>query len=77
MGVWLGIELNLFGFLIIINPEGCCVAQGRIKYFIAQRIGSMLILFGFFCVSQMFNRVGRLILVGGILLKAGVFPFHR
>nr|YP_006576249.1 NADH dehydrogenase subunit 2 [Perna viridis]AFK75949.1 NADH dehydrogenase subunit 2 [Perna viridis]UJM44263.1 NADH dehydrogenase subunit 2 [Perna viridis] len=76
MGVWLGMELNLFGFLIMMNPEGCCVAQGSIKYFIAQSIGSMLMLFGFFCVSQMFNSVGSLILVGGILLKAGVFPFH-
>lgn len=77
LGVWLGIEINLFGFLIIINPEGCCVAQRGVKYFVTQRIGSILLLFGFFLVFRLFNRVGAVVIIIGLLIKTGIFPFHN
>lgn len=77
LGLWLGMEINLFGFLIIINPEGCCVAQCSVKYFVTQRVGSMLLLFGFFLTFRISNILGVVLIVCSLLIKAGVFPFHR
>nr|UNJ78602.1 NADH dehydrogenase subunit 2 [Perna perna]UVH65886.1 NADH dehydrogenase subunit 2 [Perna perna]UVH65899.1 NADH dehydrogenase subunit 2 [Perna perna] len=77
LGVWLGMEINLFGFLIMMNPEGCCVAQSGVKYFVTQSIGSMLLLFGFFLVFSLFNSMGSVIITTGLLMKAGIFPFHN
>nr|YP_010043371.1 NADH dehydrogenase subunit 2 [Perna canaliculus]QPD06653.1 NADH dehydrogenase subunit 2 [Perna canaliculus]QPD06666.1 NADH dehydrogenase subunit 2 [Perna canaliculus]UJM44253.1 NADH dehydrogenase subunit 2 [Perna canaliculus] len=77
LGVWLGMEINLFGFLIMMNPEGCCVAQSGVKYFVTQSIGSMLLLFGFFLVFSLFNSVGAVVIMMGLLMKTGIFPFHN
>lgn len=76
-GFWLGIEINLFGFLVFINVEGKSVAEPLIKYFVVQRIGSALMIRGF--LLNDFFLFSRLIWTSllGVLLKGGFFPFHR
>lgn len=76
LGLWLGMEINLFSFLVLTNPEGCRVIQPRIVYFVVQRIGSIILLFGFIVNFYQFRSWGRFLIVLGLIMKRGVFPFH-
>nr|URW97675.1 NADH dehydrogenase subunit 2 [Vignadula atrata] len=76
IGLWLGMELNLFGFLILTNPEGYSVVQSSIVYFVIQSAGSMILLFGFILVFGLKIDLGMLFIVISLLMKSGMFPFH-
>ena len=47
LGVWLGIEINLLNFIVLINPEGVFVVEPSVKYFVVQCLRSNFILMGF------------------------------
>ena len=76
LGLWLGMEINLFRFLVLTNPEGCSVIQPRIVYFVIQSLGSIILLFGFIANFYQFRNWSRLFIVFGLLMKRGMFPFH-
>lgn len=43
--MWIGLELNLIGFLPLINIKGKILeAEASIKYFIIQRLGSSVLI---------------------------------
>lgn len=76
VGVWLGLELNLYGFLVVINPDGHHNPEPCVKYFVVQRTGSILILGGFlFLIEECVER-GLIIRSLGVVLKSGIFPLH-
>nr|QJE37148.1 NADH dehydrogenase subunit 2 [Phymorhynchus buccinoides] len=88
LGMWVGLEVNLIGFLpMIIYMKKTAEGESAVKYFITQAIGSAFIILGSllaFTLSfswdlynvQMNWGIGIWILLGGLLLKLGLFPFH-
>jgi NADH-ubiquinone oxidoreductase chain 2 len=76
VGVWLGLELNLYGFLVIINPDGHYSPEPCVKYFVVQRTGSILILVGFVSLIEQHVVRGLVMSTAGTVLKSGVFPLH-
>lgn len=87
MGVWLGIEVNLFRVLPMLLGGGssreaeCCV-----KYFVVQVVGSVVVVggglfsmgyWGCFTVGGSFmGEVALVIVVVGLMIKLGFVPFH-
>nr|YP_009681504.1 NADH dehydrogenase subunit 2 [Gregariella coralliophaga]QDO71896.1 NADH dehydrogenase subunit 2 [Gregariella coralliophaga] len=76
VGLWVGMELNLFGFLIFMNFDGVSVPEPCVKYFIVQSTGSMFLVMGFLGVESFASVMTMFLIVSGATLKAGVFPFH-
>lgn len=47
MGVWLGLEVNLLGFVpLMVQASGGQSVEAAIKYFIVQAVGSGFLLLG-------------------------------
>ncbi len=85
--IWAGIEVSLIGLIPLILSDGRYLRkEGTVKYFTVQAIGSILILFG--SLLRFFPRlswerllfesslIGRFLIILGILVKLGVFPFY-
>jgi len=68
---WIGIELNLIGFLPLAIG-GLPNKKASMLYFVAQRLGSLLILFG----SLVCMGVVGILTVLGLVLKLGLVPVH-
>jgi len=70
---WLGLELNLMSFLPwALSQEA--QKKGAIGYFIAQRVGSLILLLGGIVISWL--TVGGLLVGAGLLIKMGLLPLH-
>nr|DBA44264.1 TPA_asm: NADH dehydrogenase subunit 2 [Peltospira delicata] len=90
LGAWVGLEVNLIAFIPIILYRGITLeTESAIKYFIFQAVGSALIMFSSLLsfgldfvwdlsITSSSSLVfkGLFILVIGLFLKLGVFPFH-
>nr|YP_009318323.1 NADH dehydrogenase subunit 2 [Astralium haematragum]AOZ71804.1 NADH dehydrogenase subunit 2 [Astralium haematragum] len=87
LGIWAGLEINLMGFIPILVYRGITQeTESGMKYFIIQALGSGMLMLGSlisFSTSlswEMFilfnNSFGLVILVFGLMLKLGSFPFH-
>nr|YP_009054029.1 NADH dehydrogenase subunit 2 [Mytilus coruscus]AIA77031.1 NADH dehydrogenase subunit 2 [Mytilus coruscus]AZZ73311.1 NADH dehydrogenase subunit 2 [Mytilus coruscus] len=76
VGVWLGMELNLYGFLVVMNPDGHYIPEPCVKYFVVQSTGSILMLGGFVLLMQQFVVSGLMMSVIGTVLKSGISPLH-
>nr|QIT03184.1 NADH dehydrogenase subunit 2 [Phymorhynchus sp. LD-2020] len=88
LGMWIGLEVNLIGFLpMIVYMKKTTEGESAVKYFITQAMGSAFIILGSllaFTLSfswdlyndEMNSSIGVWILLGGLLLKLGLFPFH-
>nr|YP_009131679.1 NADH dehydrogenase subunit 2 [Micrura ignea]AJY78587.1 NADH dehydrogenase subunit 2 [Micrura ignea] len=82
LGVWLGLEINLLGFIPLMIQGGWGQSvESAVKYFIVQALGSGFILLGgFFCGSGgvVWGVWGGMsfFLGCGLCLKLGVAPFH-
>nr|YP_010890236.1 NADH dehydrogenase subunit 2 [Conus litteratus]WJJ70333.1 NADH dehydrogenase subunit 2 [Conus litteratus] len=88
LGIWAGLEMNLIGFLpMLIYQKKISESESAVKYFIIQALGSSLLIFGSllgFSTSfswdviscGMDGTLGLCILVSGLCVKLGVFPFH-
>lgn len=76
-GVWIGMELNLFSFIALINGVvGNRPTEPIIKYFVVQRVGSMLFIFGGLAVKSSHISLLLLLRAVGVFIKVGLFPFH-
>nr|WIM50813.1 NADH dehydrogenase subunit 2 [Conus ventricosus] len=88
LGIWAGLEMNLIGFLpMLIYQKKISESESAVKYFIIQALGSSLLIFGSllgFSTSfswdmmsgGMGETLGLCVLVSGLSVKLGVFPFH-
>ena len=84
-GVWLGLELNMLSFIVlIINRENLRARESSIKYFLLQALGRGLFLFGF-VISYLLKGSWRLLpgsgfdivlILCGLGVKLGCSPFH-
>ena len=67
---WIGLELNLLGFVpLAINSND--TKKPAMFYFVVQRVGSLLLLFGGISMNTV-----TLLAVLGLLLKIGLAPVH-
>nr|YP_006303256.1 NADH dehydrogenase subunit 2 [Zygeupolia rubens]ADZ05383.1 NADH dehydrogenase subunit 2 [Zygeupolia rubens] len=85
LGVWLGLELNMIGFLpLMVQASGSQAIESAVKYFIVQALGSSFLLLGGLSVGDygVFWYMGSVFpsftffCVLGLLIKLGVSPFH-
>nr|YP_009117173.1 NADH dehydrogenase subunit 2 [Perna perna]AJC00162.1 NADH dehydrogenase subunit 2 [Perna perna] len=76
VGVWLGMEINLLNFMVLMNPDGTFVVEPSAKYFVVQGIGSNFVLSGFLLSEVFHSVISSIFLVIGFMLKSGVCPFH-
>lgn len=76
--LWIAIEINILRFIpIIINSKTNQETEASIKYFIAQALGSRIILItslSQWTTSSVYRT--HLILISAIILKLGIAPFH-
>ena len=79
----MGLECNFFGFLPLIRGKTVKETRARIKYFARQVIGTGLFFIGVagrhlegFTVGGWFRLLVYGIVLAGLLLKVGLFPFH-
>nr|APH08651.1 NADH dehydrogenase subunit 2 [Conus nobilis] len=88
LGIWAGLEMNLIGFLpMLIYQKKISESESAVKYFIIQALGSSLLIFGSLLsfstsfgwdviLSGESGNLGLCVLVSGLSVKLGVFPFH-
>ena len=70
---WLGLELNLMAFLPwALRQEA--QKKGAMGYFIAQSIGSLMLLMRGLAMGTL--TVGAVFLGAGLMLKMGLLPLH-
>nr|AOR87184.1 NADH dehydrogenase subunit 2 [Xystodesmus sp. YD-2016] len=82
--VWMGLELNMMGFIPFVGVKSNLVSEGIFKYFLVQVVGSLLMfLFGllgglvagyWMFIYDMFFGGGFIMMI--MALKMGVSPFH-
>lgn len=70
---WLGLELNLMCFVAAVII-GETLKKPSMMYFVAQRIGSLSILF--MGILRDFTCTAHWFLLFGIVLKLGLLPLH-
>lgn len=77
LGLWVGIELNFLGAICYIRGTSIDEGERRIKYFVVQVLGSCFLVIGFLIsVNSFFRRIVLNIIILGVILKLGLFPFH-
>nr|YP_009470500.1 NADH dehydrogenase subunit 2 [Indothais lacera]AVF96928.1 NADH dehydrogenase subunit 2 [Indothais lacera] len=88
LSIWAGLEINLIGFLpLLVYQKSTSESESAVKYFIIQALGSSMLIFGSlisFSVSftwdvyssSLMHSIGLLIIIGGLSMKLGLFPFH-
>lgn len=83
--MWIGLELNLIGFLPLMNIKGKTIeAEASIKYFIIQRMRSRVLIISSVIIysislswySIFTNNVVSTIIVLSLVLKLGGAPLH-
>ena len=82
--IWMGLEVNLLSFIpLIVCGSNDIESEGAIKYFLIQALGSCIVLFSYFSFMNFVNYnlymfdFGSYILIFGLILKMGIFPFHH
>nr|YP_009521269.1 NADH dehydrogenase subunit 2 [Perumytilus purpuratus]AXP84505.1 NADH dehydrogenase subunit 2 [Perumytilus purpuratus] len=76
LGMWLGLEVNLLSFLVLMNLESLVVIEPCVKYFIVQSFGSAMLLVSFLCMESFLPDFLSFMLELGLMLKTGLAPFH-
>nr|YP_010936456.1 NADH dehydrogenase subunit 2 [Morula spinosa]WKW54909.1 NADH dehydrogenase subunit 2 [Morula spinosa] len=89
LSIWAGLEINLIGFLpMLVYSKSTSESESAVKYFVVQALGSSLLIFGSLSMFSMsftwdtyiseasLSVVGLLLVIGGLCLKLGLFPFH-
>nr|QGW36196.1 NADH dehydrogenase subunit 2 [Monodonta labio] len=87
LSIWAGLEINLMGFIPMLVYRGISrETESGMKYFIIQALGSGLIMAGsLLSFSLLFTwetapslkiYVGGTLIIFGLMLKLGSFPFH-
>lgn len=73
--IWALLELNLLSFLIILFFQSANAAT-LIKYFVAQRVGSLLLLTRVCWGESLSGLVSLYLFALSLLLKIGLAPCH-
>lgn len=75
---WIILEVNMLRFIpIIIKTKSNQETEASIKYFLAQAIGSIMILLGISIIHQSFiQRWSQWIILIAIFIKLGIAPCH-
>nr|YP_010400307.1 NADH dehydrogenase subunit 2 [Purpura bufo]UQS76006.1 NADH dehydrogenase subunit 2 [Purpura bufo] len=88
LSIWAGLEINLIGFLpLLVYQKSSSESESAVKYFIVQALGSSMLIFGSLIsfnmsftwdlyTSSFSNSFGLLIIMSGLCMKLGLFPFH-
>nr|UPL65286.1 NADH dehydrogenase subunit 2 [Appolonius crassus] len=81
MGMWMGLEINLMSFIpLIYKTNNIKSSESSIIYFLAQSIGSMIMIFSImlnpFITLKIMNEMNNIILMMAILLKLGAAPMY-
>nr|AXA45302.1 NADH dehydrogenase subunit 2 [Anguloclavus sp. 1 MNHN IM 2013-19732] len=88
LGIWVGLEINLIGFLpLLVYQKSISESESAVKYFIVQALGSSLLMLGSLItfsssytwdlyVNSYQDTVGLILLTAGLCTKLGLFPFH-
>nr|YP_010555878.1 NADH dehydrogenase subunit 2 [Marcia recens]UYR95110.1 NADH dehydrogenase subunit 2 [Marcia recens] len=77
LGVWVGMELSFLSVVCFASGVNVEESESVMKYFIIQVLGSCICGMGFLMLVNMFEVVlGQVLILIGMLMKLGVFPFH-
>nr|BAB83784.1 NADH dehydrogenase subunit 2 [Ruditapes philippinarum] len=77
LGVWVGIELNFLAVISFMAGNSGEEVEGVIKYYIIQILGSCFNLMSVLMVMNgMWYSVSGTMLLVGMFIKLGAFPFH-
>nr|AXA45224.1 NADH dehydrogenase subunit 2 [Clavatula tripartita] len=88
LSIWVGLEINLIGFLpMLVYQKSISESESAVKYFIMQALGSSFLMFGSlmafgssftwdFYSDFYLSNLGLMILMAGLCIKLGLFPFH-
>nr|YP_009131513.1 NADH dehydrogenase subunit 2 [Tevnia jerichonana]AIL54899.1 NADH dehydrogenase subunit 2 [Tevnia jerichonana] len=77
--LWLSLELNLLSFIpIIMSSKSLQETEGAIKYFMAQALGSALILLGALMILNplISSEISTIPIILGAMNKLGLAPCH-
>ena len=80
--LWMGLELNLLSFVPLLRRSlNYQESEAAVKYFLVQSLGRILLLLGILSINYFplviqYYSVRKYILLGGLLIKIGVAPFH-
>ncbi|CAC9491546.1 hypothetical protein BPUTSESOX_1525 [uncultured Gammaproteobacteria bacterium] len=79
ISAWVGIEVNILGFICLLGVKSVLNMRVLVNYFVFQRFGSTLYLFGstvvLHCEGLNITLLGYFLVHLGLLCKAGLFPF--
>lgn len=79
ISAWVGIEVNMLGFMCLLGVKSVLNMRVLVNYFVFQRFGSTLYLFGstvvLHCEGLNITLLGYFLVHLGLLCKAGLFPF--
>lgn len=77
-GAWIGLEINLVSFIpLIYVKNNYYSSESSIKYFIIQRIRSIVLLFGIIILSfDLIINQSIIIMNCSLIAKLGIAPFH-
>nr|YP_010586108.1 NADH dehydrogenase subunit 2 [Chimarra paramonorum]UZZ43844.1 NADH dehydrogenase subunit 2 [Chimarra paramonorum] len=73
---WMGMELNLYAFIVLIFKQNMYNLESTIKYFIIQSITSMFFLIAIMMYLQTFSPFNSLLVNLSLLMKLNSSPFH-
>lgn len=78
---WLGLEINLISIIpLILNKTSSRLSEASIKYFLAQAIASIILIFifslNFFRKERIELEIIEIFIMFSLALKAGLAPFH-
>ena len=79
ISAWVGMEVNILGFMCLLGIKSVLNMRVLVNYFVFQRFGSTLYLFGSIVVLHFeglnITLLGYFLVHLGLLCKAGLFPF--
>nr|YP_010976469.1 NADH dehydrogenase subunit 2 [Volva habei]WNX95641.1 NADH dehydrogenase subunit 2 [Volva habei] len=88
-GIWVGLEINLIGFLpVLIYEKSMSETESAVKYFVVQAMGSSLLMFGSLSLYHLsftwesvsldgiWSSLWFMVISAGLFMKLGLFPFH-
>nr|QOE56574.1 NADH dehydrogenase subunit 2 [Antigona lamellaris] len=77
MGLWVGVEINFLGAVCYMCGSSVNEGESVMKYFVVQVLGSCLLILGILMmVNCCFAGLVDLMLLLGVLVKLGGFPFQ-
>lgn len=76
IGLWIAMEINLLGVLGLLKTGRREEVGLRVKYFLIQALGSLVILLAGLGIVRVGSYMVGKILILGLFMKIGAFPFH-